>query len=547
MQEQMDNSPYSLGREDAWGDDLLPEVFLPIEQFSEIYTGGKTFLWGRRGSGKSAIARILERQPSWKYAEAVQGERQVYGAYMNAVRSLKVAQDKGVDVDIKEAVRRLWDWILPVKAMQTIVQKTQERSEPIDNEVREMHRYLSTLPGLHVNSRIGDLLSVTFQHARKLLLTGEMYEYLLNLTGSKEFFSALKALESKSKSNRVLIVLDTLESYKVFAPYMIEGFQGVVDAIVAFVNDPAMKNVTIKFFMPAEIFDMATIDLPGKTGGSSTAFMRWRVPDLISMVSKRFLNVLERTKQKHKLSDKLIHELSEAVELAYKKQDGRRLRDVFWYNTKFLPQEITNNMGRREDCFAYMYRHTFRRPRDLITGQMQRIVHLSVKARDFPYISEESVRQGLHDTSVLRQIVGDAVSPFEGNVPVQLLNLARSAFAKSQWIMTGRDLSRFAKALYNLYPRKFQDIDPEHVIHLLLRCGVIGRVVERRPPGNKREVYCKGMFEYMMRDVLTYSFELDYCFHPAFGDLLGLVPPKDHGAIYTYPEEDLWLEEKAEI
>ena len=54
----------SLGGPDAWGrseGEYLAKDFYPVRQFSEISFDENCFLTGRRGSGKSAIGRMLGR------------------------------------------------------------------------------------------------------------------------------------------------------------------------------------------------------------------------------------------------------------------------------------------------------------------------------------------------------------------------------------------------------------------------------------------------------------------------------------------------------
>lgn len=227
MKEGLTDSDFSIGRAEAWDAqerENLQHNFLPIRQFSYISEPERTFLCGRRGSGKSAIAIMLELNSSNAYTEAVQGEIEEYGAYMDIVKKLgEKRESDNINVDIKHAVRRLWLWVLPVKAMQIVIKRSIEQEAPLDSNLEDIKEYLSSLPPpLHENSRIGDLLSNIFEFAFKLLEKKQIAEfdsYLVNLTGSQKFHSAIIALGRIIKSKPILIILDTLESYRVFQPY----------------------------------------------------------------------------------------------------------------------------------------------------------------------------------------------------------------------------------------------------------------------------------------------------------------------------------------
>lgn len=541
MEKDVDLSLYELGNADAWSglesDGFLKRAFLPVQQYSEITDPGKAFLCGRRGSGKSAIAIKLAEQTLWRYREAIQGEVSQYGQYMAIVRQLSEVQIGYSYADVKSAVQRLWEWVLPVKAMQTVVVQAKKLGEPTDPDLDEMERYLEQLPHpLNSGSTIGQLLSNTFTSAMKELPTGTFDTFLVNLTGTREFLSAVEALGRKAKTGDVLIALDTLESYNIFAPYMVDGFKGVLEAINSFLTDRRMRGVLLKFFVPAEIYEKVFSGIPSKAGGS-TVFMHWRSADLISLLAGRFLAVLEKTEC---IPEHQLQMLVNTVSKAYSKHDGRHLRKEFWYGNGFLPSKILNTLGREEDCLAYMFRHTFRRPRDVAMTQMQEIVNNAALSGEFPYISSHNVVKGVHEELVLMRVLGDALSPYEGLLPGPVVSNARTVFYNRPWCMSGRDLRRFSRDLYSIHP--FPDVGVEEFPPLLLRAGVVGLTTDL-----PSILYRKARFEYLMPNVLPFRDDLEYCVHPVMGDLFHMKQPEDGKAIYPLPELDSWLEEEATI
>lgn len=149
LEQDLRHSDFSLGKTDAW----LPKErkdlernFLPITQFSEISKEDKTFLCGRRGTGKSAIAVMLQLRAPYELKEAVQGEREQYGEYLNIVSLIAVERDRNRSVDVKQSVRRLWLWVLRLKAMQTLLLSAEKNGEPFDKDLECIRRYFTYLP-----------------------------------------------------------------------------------------------------------------------------------------------------------------------------------------------------------------------------------------------------------------------------------------------------------------------------------------------------------------------------------------------------------------
>ena len=230
------------------------------------------------------------------------------------------------------------------------------------------------------------------------------------------------------RGKRALLILDTLESYRIFENPMIEGLKGIFEAVNALRGEKRFESIALKFFMPAEIYDSVFSEFPGKVQVESAVFLRWSTPNLVTMLARRFLDVLTCTEA---ISQSQISQLEHKVRLAYTQKDGRHLRDDFWYNTGFLPRTVPNMSGCHEDCFAYMFRHTQRRPRDVL-AQMQSIIEESRRRREFPRMTVEAVVSGIHSPTTLLQILGDALTPYEGTLPIQLVDSAAQRFTSGR-------------------------------------------------------------------------------------------------------------------
>jgi hypothetical protein len=535
------STDYTIGGLDAWRDDRdrVQAAFVPVEQFTQLIERHRCLLAGRRGSGKSAIAIMSKQAPNWGYCDVLEGEASQYGAYIQLVEELVARQYLGLQVDVKRCSELLWRYVLRVAILQSIAANvTPPGDDPSALDDIELFLRVNN----HWQKKVGEILHDVFQDAIAVLPPDargalDLYTALFRRCSAPGFPEATAAIPRLLKNKSLLLVIDTLESYKIQSEAMKQGLRGIIAAILGLSSDREFAGTGLRFFVPAEIFDDVSIDMPGKVIGS-TVFLRWRTGDLLTMLTKRFLEMLQR----HQLIDSAkSRSLTELVEAATSRTvhggDGRMLRDKFWYENNFLPRRVQNNYNFEEDCFAYIFRHTQRRPRELIFVLNKIIEHAR---NDLPKISAESVREGIHDPVTLQVLLNDQLSPYQGYVDA-IVDRARSVFYQHARLFNGSQLRQFAKAFYELGP--VPDIDVDGFVGFLLRSGVIGLVKDLDGYSRTKGRYCTGRFEYIMQGHLPLNPELVYCVHPAMGDHFKMEVNPELGAVYPEPEGDTWLEE----
>src|SRR3989304_713436 len=249
MNEEKSKYQYILGGPDAWDKTesaMLKDVFLETQQYEDISEMEAVFLCGRRGSGKSAIARMLAIDPRWKYASSFKGERSEYGDFMDIVQRLASLRDGGLRIDIEKVIRRIWGWTLRGIAMMTIIHLASENDEKNGKDINTIKKYIGGLPNsIHRGSSIGHVLNIVFSRTVEMVQEGTFDNYISVLNNSEQHVDALNALERITKRNRLVLVLDTLESYRIFENSVIEGFKGVLDAIIAFCADEQVHGISL--------------------------------------------------------------------------------------------------------------------------------------------------------------------------------------------------------------------------------------------------------------------------------------------------------------
>jgi|SoiMethySBSTD1v2_1073268.scaffolds.fasta_scaffold35230_3 hypothetical protein len=508
----------------------LRESFLYTPQYDDLRQRDRCFVAGRRGSGKSAHAMMLADK--WPISTLCTDPESQFERYQDIVESLIDRQRHGT-VNIQRCMQSLWAHTLRVLIFQTLAANADKLQSP--EMAAPFRRYLEE----HAieSATLGQILLRAFNPASErasrssdqfgLMLAADLGE----LEADRDARSLLDRLPAILGSQRMLILVDSLERYAIFRTEMQEALGGIARAIVGIKANKAASAVDIRFFMPAEIFDYISPEMPGKVLGE-TVFLRWRFHHLLAMLTIRYLEMLRRTNLEPEAKVTSLH--AQVHDALNSDSAMRDLRKEFWYANAYLPSHITNHLGSREDTFAYILRHTQRRPRELIFV-LNQIIDESLHRHELPQISPEAVRIGVHAPGTLQFLVRDSLSPFAGP-DRDMVELARIIFHEHQRLFSARELLRWAKRLRDL--GKLENTNEEAIIQALLRSGVVGEV-ERHT-----EHYTIARFEYLMQDHLQLIVEhaQQYCVHPTLADFFRMETPKNTKAIYPLPEADEWLE-----
>jgi len=524
---------------DAWADDrrYLLKDFLPIDPYNKVTENDRCFLCGRRGSGKSAIAVKIIKSDFYSHRKVIEGEESQYGAYMDQIDGLNARRLEGLKVDIKRFIKLLWVYTLQIVMLQETINYLDKigKNQKYSNAIKT---YLNKEKLLNI--KIGNILRNVFREAVNKLKDDysnpeELYGYIHDISSNLEFTNLIDQAPGILGSNKILIVLDTLESYKVHSFEMLEGLKGVIQAVISLFGIRKYNNYGIRLFIPAEVFEDVATEIPAKIM-PRTIFLRWRFSDLLKMISKRYFRMISKN---NLISGYDKKEIDNMLKSGINKE-GYCLRNNFWYDKKYIPQTIHNEYQREEDSFAYILRHTQRKPREVILI-LNKIIEIALENNELPNISEKSIKKGVHDNGVLQVLVSDALSPFEGYIE-NIVDRARSIFAENPRFMSGIELKKFSKKIWDL--GYLEEIHPDNFLKILLRSGLIGVLKnyekhKEKPPKN----YWVAKFEYLMQNHIPFSNDRIYCVHPMFGDFfdmsrggLNCLP------IYPEPEDDIWLE-----
>lgn len=535
-----DHSQYSIGELDAWREvSILSSHFLPTRHFARIGARhqDRCFLFGRRGSGKSALAISSASLDNWDIHIIVQGEMEQYGAYLDLVRSLSARQQHGLSIDIKHFSELLWTYCIQVIVLQ---QLHRSLSSGVDDEhvfslLSRTEEFLSKICAL--DRDIGLLLcdvhgeaigKVPENSTDGLPATIALRERLAD----NDFRQCLSDIPYLVGKRSMLVIFDTLESYDIHTRPMREALRGVIGAVASVTARPYFNAIGIRYFLPAEIYEELAQDMPAKIADRSI-FLRWRTGDLLAMLAARYCEMLVRTelinRQQREELERIVEDARSRVE---NEQEVKSIREDFWYANNLLPRTITNELGYEEDSFAYIFRHSQRRPRELIL-LMNSVIKKALGRGELPNISQASVREGVHDDATLSTLLADTLSPFRGYFD-SVVDRARSIFAGRDRVMKGIGLKHFAKSLYDIGPSR-TELDADRFLSFMLRAGLIGYVDNQDRCKDEATGYCKARFEYLMQDHIPLTNDAWYFVHPLLGDCLDMKSDGAWGVVY--PEE----------
>jgi hypothetical protein len=532
---------YLLGTVDAYCEvSNIKNLFVPTDHY-KIYSGNKDriFLCGRTGSGKSAIAIKLLSEPEYKYTFLFSSPR----FYLTIADILR-----DYTVNVQDIFSAIWEYVFSLGVvcavwrnelmegnydsgisdyMWRINVKAYPKKKDIDEDLSGI---------VSLENEIYDHITRCFErifrnidmknHGKILSLS--IKNAFRELKREEAFREALKYCVERVANNCVVIV-DTVKRFGINDQVYIN----VIRAMLQTAKDMQLlwkkRGPTLKCFIHAEIYDDTVIDEPKKYEKQSV-FLRWRYKDLILVLAKRFIAAEGELLSKQKMK--------------FENLDRTNVKELFW--DRIMVPVITNRLEMIEHSLAYMVRHTQKRPRQVIAlfSEIIEAARLNKKSavsgeHDAFIFDESSLIHGIHGKNNMMSMLKDILAVYSGPnglapKEVEVMLDGESFFQKQ------KDIKRIAKRLYPYLSMSIYS--PEEIIGLLLRSGLLGKVVG--PVHEWEEDAGKGMylitiFEYQQQGYLNFNEISEFGVHPILSDSIGLRKPNHNFAvIYPYPEPD---------
>lgn len=239
----------------------------------------------------------------------------------------------------------------------------------------------------------------------------------------------------------------------------------------------------------------------------SNLLLHWTNHELVELAARRLVTFLKTNDPDQ------AHSLRSQVERHTKKDWARQVL------LKYLPPELSNSSGHREDSIAYLLRHTQLLPRHFLL-----LLNGVFGANDiFPgCISQERMRVKVSEGE--RLVVNGIVSSFRSLYPTLRFG-CESIIPQLNTVFT---LEQFERAHQN--GERWLDT-PTDALSVLVEVGAVGRVAASRQTG----LYIRGDFEYLHDRKLRLFPEDSLCIHPLFSKEFHSLSGRSQGEVQASP------------
>ena len=447
---------------------------------------------GRRGAGKTAF--LYHRCFSGIYEHQIVIESaQIFRAICRMIESVLDHNNQGY-APFVENVGRLWRAIFVTSTASTIC-NTYRHSPAFNNDpyLLAMADYLERV-GIRRQTAPRTIMTQLLKKAREfdadasLQVTEDLEDILINQLGVGEAANALEAF-CENHRQKVIILIDSVEHFPIDDFRMDAAASGLLHLLGQL--RLGYSPIHICYCIPSELHQhfSAHISANPEKDFESKLMLQWSAFELLKMSALRLDKYLRITPRVRSLRDNGLPETPD-------REDVYR----FWW--RLMPKRVVNNLGKNEDSFAYILRHTQLLPRHVI-GIFNQIIRLSLSRDDDVFrITEDDIIRGvrLAANSICAGILSSyrLIHPSSAALCENMLPHMDNAFTMSEFRLFYRDHGR---GIVNDYHEAFQ---------MFKELGIFGIVVD------ESKIYYTGEFEYTEPGSLAISEDDTFCIHPAF-------------------------------
>lgn len=508
---------------DEWSKKDEPhKLFLHTEGYSNFKQSQVLFLFGRRGTGKTAMMQMLRHEiRNKKMKEYAYGwfidPGEVYYKLASAIRGSPLSQFPSNE--LVQIMKEKWSWIITISAMHSIVQKEVE----VDNEnlliikdylkKEKLIRKSGITKPLKIFTKIfnEELASVNcdpFKMSAVLARTTTCLE-------SPQYFKAKKSLSKFLLQNNkyCLVMIDAIEEYNLHDKVSDSIVSALIDSSLEFYTKRETDRICTKAAFASEIYPNLSISNLEKVGGK-ILFILWTYKDLVSLLAKRYhkrLLKIEETRDYEKLNL-----YKNAISFLY----------------RFMPSKINTDSEILFDTIAYIIRHTQKKPRQAIT-LLNVILTLSKKNNIDPtQLTENCIKKGVHVR--LGDLVTGAMHIYK-QIYQEAEGLIRRTLTGARSYFTYSELDIMLKESISL--RATANLSKEDVRNLFTQSSVIGLLDQRGAVQGTPKTIIEGLFDYQIKGTIQLRNDSICVIHPMCYQELQIEVDMN-SFVYPKPAED---------
>ena len=492
---------------DEWGSNKKPEeVFIHIKSYKSFIKKSTLFLYGRRGTGKTALIRMLcyeieeNKIKDYQYCSLIDSET----SYSNL--SVQIQLGPYIKLEFKDLIIELknkWLWVIETSAMQTIIKKHHKLIDK-NNDLKAIISFLesesiSPLSKRRKNDvlnpmkRLSEIIAEEFGKISddKIQIGVALYK-LTRRCFSSDYRTAQRSLYNFLIKNKetCLVIIDSIE------PYSSDNvvFKALTASLIETSLDLHAENnnygVLCKTAFPAEMEPHIKPLNPGKADPKSV-FIRWGYADLVSMLAKRYLKLTTKTHNKKEYE---------------KYEDPLKARQYLY---QFMPSQMRTKVINDFDTLANIIRHTQKKPRQILYLMNTILTLAKSKNISFSELDEETISSGIH---ARLDMPVKSVTDMYSHIYPECLKIIYSILVDKENIMSMAELDQYLPSASNVVGGRLANYE---VKRLLFEVGVLG-TVRRKSNFEKNKQILESLFEYQVKGLLPYNERSRIAVHPMF-------------------------------
>ncbi len=258
-------------------------IYFDETPFNHLVIGPDTYLIvGRRGSGKTALARYFSFQKSIKNALCISvDEPAIYREVLSNI-STHTSEMRTIAVP---RLQRMWEYVI----WSVIFARLREFSPVIDRACNG-HSQQPNTSGLvdAIIRKVHNFLQMT---------EGGIDQQLSFLLNENDISEAKQEALAIARKRPVIVALDTLEQYDTSDAGLMNAIAALIQAASTFNREFSESGIHLKVLMSGEVFPHLLENVLENTTKSvrNPVYLFWRPKDLLRLICWRLFRHLETT------------------------------------------------------------------------------------------------------------------------------------------------------------------------------------------------------------------------------------------------------------
>ena len=504
------------------------KLFININSYDAFTRKSTLFLFGRRGTGKTALIKMMCYEidekilKTYKYYSLIDSEQ----AYSDL--SVQVSLSPLSQLDLKDLTIQLktkWLWIIETAAMQQILTNNYDKIGT-NNDLKAINSYLLAQGLLveDVDCRKYEVIdpikrlveSIVGEFAKisdKYFQVGTAIFKLSQIYFCSDFTTARKSLYNylKNEKSFCVVIVDSIEPYEANDKNFKALTSALMEAALSLDNN-SDYGVVCKAAFPSEIEPhMATLNISKSEPRS--IFIRWGYGNLVSLLAKRYLNLI-----KENIND-----------AEYKELDDPYIARNFLY--EYLPRTMKTKVLDEFDTIANIIRHTQKKPRQVIYLVNTILTIAKNNGFSFKSIDEGTINDGIH---ARLDVPVKSTTDMYSLIYPKCLDITNAVLVDKNNIMSMSELDSFLKSAHNIAGKS---VFPYEIKRMLFEIGAIGTVRKRMNYKENKQIV-EVLYEYQIKNMLPYNEQSVIAVHPMFYTRLH-IKVSNTEFIYPVPGEEV--------